>query len=124
MITLLTMILFAWVIAFFATQNTSGVSITLANFTLHGVALYVIVLASVLTGILLSSVISLIGTVSSALTIRGKEQKIREYEKRVDELKKKIHELSHENVRLKREETHNGEGSRFGRLRRSFKQVL
>lgn len=93
-------------VAFFATQNTQTVYVTLANYNLRGIPLYIIVLGSLLLGFVVSWIISLVDVISSALKIHGKESTIKNANKQISELTKKVHQLELENERLKAESGH------------------
>ncbi len=98
--TLILLVLFGMLAAFFATQNTTHASINIASYTLKDVPMYLIVLGSLLVGLLLSSVISLINSISSSFTLHGKDVKIKEGKKTVIDLTKIIHQLELENTKL------------------------
>ena len=104
MLTLIILVLFGILTAFFATQNTALVTITLASYTFKGIPLYLIVLASLLLGLVLSSLLSLANSIVSSFTIRGKDVKIKETKQTVTELTKRIHQLELENEHLKTKE--------------------
>jgi uncharacterized membrane protein YciS (DUF1049 family) len=106
MFALIILVVFGIGVAFFATQNTQAISITLANYPLTGVPLYLIVLGSLLLGFVVSWVISLADVISSALKIHGKENTIKDDKKQISELTKKVHQLELENERLKAESGH------------------
>lgn len=101
MFLLLFAILLGLLMAFFATQNTQAVSLSIANATFRGVPLYVIVLGSLLLGIFLSWLLSLVDAFSSTVTIWGKDRKLSKSNKAIDDLTKKVRELEIENSRLK-----------------------
>jgi uncharacterized protein HemY len=105
MFVLILVLLIGLGIAYFATQNTAGVNITLANNTFEGVSLYLIVLGSLLLGIFMSWLISLVDSVSSFLNMHGKDTAIKDSEKYIQTLKQKNHDLELENARLKGEKT-------------------
>jgi uncharacterized membrane protein YciS (DUF1049 family) len=93
-------------VAYFATQNTQTISITLADYHLNGIPLYLIVLVSLLLGFVVSWIMSLVDVISSALNIHGKESAIKDANKQISELTKKVHQLELENERLKAESGH------------------
>lgn len=103
MLTLIVVLIFGIGVAFFATQNAQQVSVTLANYELTSVPMYVVVLASLLLGISTAWIISLVGSISSTLTIHGKDTKIKESKKEIADLIKRIHQLELENEKLKAE---------------------
>jgi len=106
MFALIVLVVFGIGVAFFATQNTQTISITLGNYSLTRVPLYLIVLVSLLLGFVVSWVISLVDVISSALKIHGKENTIKDSNKQISELTKKVHQLELENERLKGESGH------------------
>jgi cell shape-determining protein MreC len=112
MLSLILLIVFGLLMAFFATQNTHLGSITLANYGFTSIPMYLIVVISMLFGVLVSWILSLVSTVSSSLTIHGKESEIKNANKTITELNKKVHALELENAKLAGEhgvETHTEE---------------
>lgn len=101
MFSLLITLLFAVGIAYFATQNTNGVSLTITNYTFKNISLYLIVLGSVFLGIFLSFFIHLFDVISSHFVLRGKDQTIQEAKKEIETLQEENHELEKEVARLK-----------------------
>lgn len=92
-------------IAYFSAQNTQPVSIYIGGYEVYTyIPLYVVIIVSLVAGILIAWLISLLGTISSKITIHGKEHTIREDNKRIAELTKKVHQLELENARLKKQE--------------------
>lgn len=106
MFALVVLIAFGIGIALFATQNTQSISVTLLNYPLKSVPLYLIVLGSLLLGFVVSWVISLVDVISSAFKIHGKENKIKDANREISELTKRVHQLELENERLKGESGH------------------
>jgi len=122
--TLILVVLSGILAALFATQNTDPVSIIVASYTLNDIPMYLIVLGSLLLGLLLSSIISLVNSISSSFTLislvnsisssftlHGKDAKIKETKKTLVELTKQIHQLELENARLKEHTTFTDEKS-------------
>ncbi len=101
MITLVMLVLTSIIAAFFATQNTALVSLTLGKYHLVGVPMYLIVLGSLLIGLLVSAIINWVNTLAASLEIHGKDSKIRESKKTVAELMKQVHQLELENTEYK-----------------------
>ena len=99
--TLILLVLFGILVALFATQNTAPASIVVASYMLKDVPMYLIVLGSLLVGLLVSSIISMVNSISSSFTLHGKNAKIKETKKTLVELTKQIHQLELENARLK-----------------------
>lgn len=103
MLSLIVTILFALAIAYFAIQNTMGVTLVLANNILTSVPLYFIVIGSVLTGVILASIISGLNAFSAYRTLRGKEQIIKEDQRQIHDMQEKIMSLEAENTQLRTE---------------------
>lgn len=106
MVSMLTFILFIIVVlAFgvFATQNTQSITITFANYTIPHVPLYIVLGASLLIGLIVSSISNLSDAFSAAMKLRGKEHTIKSGNSTIKQLEKKIDQLEAENVRLRDE---------------------
>ena len=101
MLSLIVTILFALAIAYFAIQNTLGVTLVIANNIFNNVPLFSIVIGSVLLGVLLSSVISGLNSLTSYMRLRGKDHVIQEDAKAIHMLQEKVHGLEVENAQLK-----------------------
>lgn len=101
MLTLFTLLILGLGIAYFAIQNTQGVTLTLANYSLTNIPLYTIAIASMLLGIVLSWILSLPDAVGSFFTIRTKENAINQAHKSIDDLREEMRQLELENARLK-----------------------
>ncbi len=87
--------------AVFATQNTGTVSVTVLQYTLHNIPLYLLVAGSLLVGLLLSSMVSLVTSISTSFRMHGKDVKIKESKKTSADLAKRNHELELEVATLK-----------------------
>ena len=103
MLALLVLIVFGIGVAIFATQNTQISAINLGNYTLANVPVYFLVLLALLMGIFISWIISLLGSITSSLTIYGKDTKIKKSSKEIDDLNERIHDLELENTKLQAE---------------------
>lgn len=104
MITLLLLGIIGLGMALFATQNISPATVTLANYTLTGVPVYLVVIISILAGIVMSFVISLVTGLSSTLSLHRKDSLIQNSQATIEKLQKENHQLSLENARLKKDE--------------------
>lgn len=100
---LIAAVLFGLGFAYLATQNTTGVTLQAGGYALIGIPLYLVVLGSLLVGLFMAFFMSSVGWISSAMTIRGKENRIRQTEGEADTLRQQIHKLELENSRLKGE---------------------
>lgn len=104
MIALVLLIIFGAGVAFFTLQNTTPVTLTLAQTTFKNVPLFLVMIGSLLTGVLIAGVIYVVQLLSSSLTIWGKDKKIKAAETQTGELLKKVHQLELENERLKKDQ--------------------
>lgn len=86
--------------SFFATQNTGTVHLFFGNYLIQGVPLYIVVIGSLLLGIFISWLISLIDTFSSKLAIHGKVSEINEAHKTINKLQQENRNLEIDNARL------------------------
>lgn len=99
-LTLIVTVLFGLIIAYFGTQNTDVVTLNFLNYSIPGVPVYIVVVGSLLVGLFLSWVISLVNTISTGLTILGNESELKGTKKENTEYLKQIHQLQLENARL------------------------
>ena len=101
MFSLILLVIFAIIFGYFATQNTQTITVTLYNYTISSIPLYIVIGAALLIGLSLSWLISLSGSVSTAMKIRGKESTIKDAKKNIHDLTKQVNQLEIENARLK-----------------------
>ena len=100
MSTLIILIIFGFGMAYFATQNTGLIHITFANFYSGGIPLYVVVVGSMLLGIFISWLISLVNSVTASFKMRKINAEIRDAYHTIDELTKKNTDLLKQNEHL------------------------
>jgi uncharacterized membrane protein (DUF106 family) len=98
------LIVFGLGMAYFATQNTGLIHITIASFYSGGIPVYVIVIGSILLGIFISWLISLMNSLTASFKMRKIHAEIRDAHRTIDELTKKNSELLKENASLKSEQ--------------------
>ncbi len=103
MFVLILLLVFGSGVAYFALQNTSLVTLTLANYTFVDVPLFHVMIGSMLVGVVLAYVIHLVYSISTSMTIYGKDKKIKHAENELTELTKKVHQLELENTELRAE---------------------
>lgn len=106
MLALLLILLFGLGFAYFATQNTIGITVNLAQYSFYNVPLYIVILCSLLVGIILATIITLLNSFSSFLILRRKENTIRELKNTVAQLIKRVHLLE---LASEKNKTANGE---------------
>lgn len=100
MLALIVMIVFGLLLTFFALENTNLVSMTVLNYTVQNIPLYMIVIGSVLFGLFVGWVMSLMDWVSTSLALRGKESTIKKANTTIGQLEDKVRQLEVENARL------------------------
>jgi uncharacterized integral membrane protein len=93
-------IIFSVATAYFATQNTSTLTLHLASYSWTGIPVYLLMLGSLLVGLLFAWVFQLLNTISSSLTIKNKEHALKEEKKANLDLTKRIHQLELENSKI------------------------
>lgn len=101
MLALLLFIIFGLGFGYFATLNTSLVTVHFGTYTLENVSLYILVLASLGVGVLYASLFYLYKSFSSKMAISKKERELASLKKENMELMKEMHQLELENTRLK-----------------------
>jgi uncharacterized integral membrane protein len=101
MLALLIAVLFGAAVGYFATQNTTPVTIQLADYALEDVPVYLVVVGSLLVGLFIAWILYLARSVSSSLAIRGKNTEVRRARQDIAELENRVQELEVENARLR-----------------------
>lgn len=100
MFLLIATIIFAGIIAFFATQNAGPVDLHLGKYNLASVPLYWVVLGSVLATLIFSWVMFLMNSISSSFVLHGRNNSLKKLEKENEKLTEKIHKLEIDNARI------------------------
>ncbi len=103
MFAFLIVVLFGILFSFFATQNTQGVAVQLLQYNFGNVPLYLVSLISLLAGVAVSWLISLLDWASNTMALRGRDMHIRKTEKVIQHLQEHVHELEAKNAELYRE---------------------
>ncbi len=99
MFLLIATIIFAAVIAFFATQNAGPVDLHMSSYRISQIPLYWVVLGSVLLTLIFSWIMLLIDSISSSFALHGRNNAVKQLKKDNENLVKKIHQLEIENAR-------------------------
>ena len=100
MITLILAVLFGLGFAYFATQNTTPVTIGLGDYATT-IPTYVLVLGALIFGIFIAALLGMINQFSSALAIFDKNHQLKKTEAQVEDLKDQIAMLEIENDKLR-----------------------
>ncbi len=103
MLSLILAILFGLSITFFAFQNSASTPIVIGSFFLPSVPVYLVVIVSMLTGILMAWFISAIEGMSHMMNVRRKDNLIRDDRKSMVQMEEKIKRLEAENANLKQQ---------------------
>jgi uncharacterized integral membrane protein len=101
MLVLIVAVMFGLAIGYFATQNTAPVTIQVAEYALHDAPLYLVVLGSLLIGLFIAWILYFARSVSSTVTIYGKDHAAKRAQKTAAVLEQRVHELEAENTRLR-----------------------
>ena len=89
--------------AYFATQNTGLVHMSFGNYLISGIPLYIIVVGSILLGVFVSWLVSIVDSFSSTRIIYGKDNALKKASQTIEELRIENHSLEMENAKLKGE---------------------
>lgn len=95
-------IIFAIVVAFFATQNTASVIINIPTYS-RAIPVYLVVLVSLLIGFVFAWILHLMNAFASLFVLRGKDKVIKKEKKVNTELTKKVQDLEIEKTKLETE---------------------
>lgn len=100
LVTLFTVVL-GLVIGYFATQNTTPVALQFGDYILADIPLYFVAVGSMLLGLFIAWIFYFARSVSSALTIYGKNSAMKKAKQAVGNLEQQVRELEAENQQLK-----------------------
>jgi uncharacterized integral membrane protein len=101
MLGLLIAVIFGLVMGYFATQNTTPVTIRIAEYALEEVPLYLAIVGSLFVGLFIAWILYFARSVSSRVTIYGKDHAVKKARQTVAELEHQVHDLKTENAQLK-----------------------
>lgn len=88
-------------ITLFAFQNITDVTLRLAGYSLPGTPLYAVVIGSILVGLIIGFIYSLIDTIGKHATLFSKDRSISNANATIQSLKHRITDLETENTRLR-----------------------
>ncbi|OGG11839.1 hypothetical protein A2Z00_01515 [Candidatus Gottesmanbacteria bacterium RBG_13_45_10] len=101
MLALFLFIIFGVVFGYFATLNTSLVSVHFGSYILQNVPLYLLVLASLGVGVLFTTLFYFLKSLSGRFAMGRKVGELAKARKEIADLNKTVHKLELENTRLK-----------------------
>ena len=93
MASLILLVLFGLGVAYFATQNTGNVHILLGSFLVSNIPLYMVVVCSLLFGIFISWLVSLVDMASIYLILHGKRTELKKSQETIEKLQEQNHVL-------------------------------
>lgn len=100
MLVLLIAVISGIAIAYFGMQNISPVTIRLNEFVWNDVPLYLVIVGSLFVGLFIAGVLYFARSVSSTLTIYGKDRAMKKTKHTVADLEQRVHDLEAEKARL------------------------
>jgi uncharacterized integral membrane protein len=104
MLVLLVGIIFGLAIGYFATQNTTPVTIQVAEYAFKEVPLYVVIVGSLFVGLFIAWILYFARSVSSTLAIHGRDHALKRARQTTADLELRVQELQAENAQLKQTE--------------------
>lgn len=90
---------------YLAQNNFTPVTVTIGSYIFSNIPLFYVIVASVLTGLVLSYLIFLINSFINAFVMHKKDNKIKEANSENIDLTKQVHQLEIENERIKNNTT-------------------
>lgn len=103
MFALILVVLVGLGIALFAQQNSQTVGVVIGSYFFPAVPVYLVVIFSLLFGLFVAWILSVMDFFSHSLLLRRKDSVIHTAEKRVSELEDRVHRLETENAKLQGE---------------------
>jgi len=101
MLVLLVAVISGAAIAYFGMQNISPVTIRLNEYVWDDVPLYLVIVGSLFVGLFIAWILYFSRSVSSTLTIYGKDREMKKAKHTVADLEHRVHELEAEKAQLK-----------------------
>ncbi len=93
MLLLILLLIIGSVLVYISKFNFMLVSVNFGSFIISSVPLFYVIVGSILFGLVLSYLVHLITSVSTSLTLRGKNNLIKKEKEEVLELTKRVHQL-------------------------------
>ena len=101
MLRLIILLVIGAVMVYIAQDNLTQVTLHLASYAFPDIPLFYIIVGSLLTGLSLGYIVSLVTSIFTGFTIRGKNKKIKQTKSEIVNLTKRIHQLELESEKLK-----------------------
>jgi len=103
MFALILIVLVGLGIALFSQQNAQTVDLVVGNFFFAGIPVYLVVIFSLLFGLFVAWILSVMDLFSHSLLLRRKDSALHDAGRRLTELEDRVHTLEVENARLRGE---------------------
>ena len=101
MLVLLVGVIFGLAIGYFATQNTTPVTIQVAQYAFKEVPLYLVIVGSLFVGLFIAWILYFARSISSTLAIHGRDHALKRARQTTADLEMRVQELQAENAQLK-----------------------
>ena len=101
MLVLILLLVIGSVLVYISKFNFTPVTVNLGLYTFSNIPLFYVIVASVLTGLILSYLVYLVREISTSFTLRGKNKEIKKEKEEVLELTKNVHQLELQNEKQK-----------------------
>jgi uncharacterized integral membrane protein len=101
MLVLLAGVIFGLAIGYFATQNTTPVTIHVAHYAFKEVPLYLVIVGSLFVGLFIAWILYFGRSVSSRLAIYGRDHALKKARQTTEDLEVRVRALQAENAQLK-----------------------
>lgn len=100
MLTLILLVILALGFSYFATFNTQLATITIPGSSQLQIPLYILLGITLVLGLSLSWLISLLDSISTSMKLKGKEDTIKDAKSTIHDLTKRVNHLEIENAKL------------------------
>jgi lipopolysaccharide assembly protein A len=101
MLTLILLLIVGSALVYISTFNDMPVSVNFGIYALNNIPLFYVIIGFFVFGLVLSYLVYLVNSISTAFTIRGKDKAIKKNKNEAVELTKRVHQLELENEELK-----------------------
>lgn len=101
MLILILFLIVGSVLVYISKFNFVPVTVNLGFYSFSNIPLFYVIIASLLTGLVLSYLVYLVHDISTSFTLRGKNKEIKKEKDEVLELTKNVHQLELENEKQK-----------------------
>ena len=93
MLLLILLLIIGSVLVYISKYNFMLVSVNFGTFIISNIPLFYVIVGSILFGLVLSYLVHLVNSISTSLTLRGKNDLIKKEKEEILELTKRVHQL-------------------------------